>query len=84
MCEEKLIASLGEDGEGLARTSPERPSTITELTEHSSTATEVLSRGMKFDKISWEPWHMKMMSKNGHIYFRKALKKTVFLGIIPK
>ena len=52
MCEEKLIASLGEDGEGLARTSPERPSTITELTEHSSTATELLSRGMKFNRIS--------------------------------
>ena len=38
-------ASPGEDGEGLARTSPERPSTITELTEHSSAATELLSRG---------------------------------------
>ena len=50
--EKKLIASLGEDGEGLARTSPERPSTITELTEHSSTATELLSRGMKFSRIS--------------------------------
>ena len=38
-------APPGEDGEGLVRTSPERPSTITELTEHSSAATELLSRG---------------------------------------
>ena len=45
----------GED----ARTSPERPSTITELTEHSSTATELLSRGCKLVQTSRNRWFVK-------------------------